>query len=73
MLVLSRKKNQTIHIGGNVITIRVLDIRGDKVRLGIEAPLNVPVFRGEIQEAIDAGNDTRKRTTEGVTDERPTQ
>ncbi len=52
MLVLSRRKNEKIIINGN-ITIVVADIRGDKVRLGIEAPNDIPVHRQEVQEAID--------------------
>lgn len=51
MLVLSRKVNEQIVIEGN-ITITVVDIRGDKVRLGIEAPMEVPVHRGEVHDAI---------------------
>lgn len=58
MLVLSRKKNERICIGGNLITIVVVGIQGDRVRLGVEAPAHVSVHRGEIQELIDAGNDT---------------
>lgn len=52
MLVLSRKKNESIVINDN-ITVVVVEIRGDKVRLGIEAPKEVPVHRHEIKEAID--------------------
>ena len=51
MLVLSRKKNESIVIN-NDITIVVVEIRGDKVRLGVEAPKEVPVHRKEIYEAI---------------------
>jgi carbon storage regulator len=51
VLVLSRKKNETIVINDNV-SIVVIEIRGDKVRLGIEAPKEIPVHRGEVQEAI---------------------
>lgn len=51
MLVLSRKKNESIVINDN-ITVVVIDIRGDKVRLGIEAPKDVPVHRLEVYEAI---------------------
>ena len=51
MLVLSRKKNESIIINDN-ITIVVVEIRGDKVRLGIEAPKEVPVHRNEVYEAI---------------------
>ncbi len=51
MLVLSRKVNQRIIINDN-ITIVVVDIRGDKVRLGIEAPKEVTVHRKEVYDAI---------------------
>lgn len=51
MLVLSRKKNESIIINDD-ITIVVVEIRGDKVRLGIEAPKEVPVHRNEVYEAI---------------------
>ena len=51
MLVLSRKKNESIIIN-NDITIVVVEIRGDKVRLGVEAPKEVPVHRREVYEAI---------------------
>jgi carbon storage regulator len=51
MLVLSRKKNESIVIN-NDITIVVVEIRGDKVRLGVEAPREVPVHRREVYDAI---------------------
>lgn len=51
MLVLSRKKNESIVINNDVI-ITVVEIRGDKVRLGIVAPKDVPVHREEVYEAI---------------------
>ncbi len=51
MLVLSRKKNESIIINDD-ITVVVVEIRGDKVRLGIEAPKEVPVHRHEVYEAI---------------------
>jgi carbon storage regulator len=51
MLVLSRKKNESIVIN-NDITVTVVEIRGDKVRLGIVAPKEVPVHRHEVWEAI---------------------
>lgn len=51
MLVLSRKKNESIVINDD-ITIVVVEIRGDKVRLGVEAPKDVPVHRLEVYEAI---------------------
>ena len=63
MLVLSRKKNESIVIN-NDITIVVVEIRGDKVRLGVEAPKEVPVHRREVYEAIK-----RNAQEEGSTDE----
>lgn len=55
MLVLSRTRDQTIMIGDN-IEITVVDIRGDKVRLGINAPGEIPVHRKEVYEAIKREN-----------------
>jgi len=54
MLVLSRKKDESIVIN-NDITIVVVEIRGDKVRLGVEAPKEIPVHRREVFEAIARG------------------
>ena len=51
MLVLSRHRNESIIIGEN-IEIMIIDIHGDKVRLGIAAPKSVPVHRREVYEAI---------------------
>ena len=51
MLVLSRQLEESIVIGDQIV-VKVVDIRGDKVRLGIVAPDNVPVHRQEVQEAI---------------------
>lgn len=51
MLVLSSKKNERIHIG-NDIELVVVEIRGDKVRLGIDAPKDVPIHREEVARAI---------------------
>ena len=55
MLVLSRQKNEAIMIGDEVEII-VVDIRGDRVRLGITAPSEVPVHRKEVYEAIRSEN-----------------
>ena len=55
MLVLSRQRDETIMIGDD-IEITVVDIRGDKVRLGITAPKHVPVHRKEVYEAIKREN-----------------
>ncbi|QDU82211.1 hypothetical protein Pla110_39660 [Polystyrenella longa] len=56
MLVLSRKKDEKIIIGDK-ITLMVIDIRGDKVRLGIDAPKDVTVHREEVYEAIQRETD----------------
>ncbi len=53
MLVLSRKKNESIVIDENIV-ITVVEVRGDKVRLGIQAPREVPIHRSEVHEAIRA-------------------
>lgn len=50
MLVLSRKLHQEIVIGDDIV-ITLVDIRGDKVRIGIQAPVDVPVDRREVHEA----------------------
>ena len=55
MLVLSRQRDETIMIGDDV-EITVVDIRGDKVRLGITAPTRIAVHRKEVYEAIKAEN-----------------
>ncbi len=54
MLVLSRKENQAIDIGPDIELV-VVEIRGDKVRLGIQAPKEVPINRREITERIEEG------------------
>jgi carbon storage regulator len=51
MLVLSRKKNESIVIRDDIV-VTVVEIRGDKVRLGIDAPKEVAVHRQEVHEAI---------------------
>ncbi|MDA0587363.1 MAG: carbon storage regulator CsrA [Planctomycetota bacterium] len=55
MLVLSRQRDESIIIGDNIV-ITVVDIRGDKVRLGIDAPKEVPVHRQEVYDAIQREN-----------------
>ena len=55
MLVLSRKTNESIVIDGN-ITVSVLRVDHDNVRIGIEAPLEIPVLRKEIYEEIKTNN-----------------
>lgn len=51
MLVLSRHRDESIMIGDNIV-ITIVDIRGDKVRLGIDAPTDIPVHRQEVYDAI---------------------
>ena len=55
MLVLSRTRDETIMIGDD-IEITIVDIRGDKVRLGINAPAEIPVHRKEVYDAIKREN-----------------
>jgi carbon storage regulator len=66
MLVLSRKKNESIIINDN-ITVTVIEIRGDKVRLGIEAPKDVSVHRREVYEAIQSQAKIRDHGPTAVT------
>lgn len=68
MLVLSRKKDEDIYVGDDVM-IKVLDIRGDKVRLGFEAPPHVVINRGEVRDAIERSHIVVKVVTsiQGVT------
>ena len=75
MLVLSRQRDESIMIGDNVEII-IVDVRGDKVRLGITAPKDIPVHRREIYDAIkrekglspesdeQKGSDTKSEQTE---------
>jgi len=51
MLVLSRYRDESIYIGDNIV-ITVVDIRGDRVRIGVQAPADVTVHRQEVYEAI---------------------
>ncbi|MBU0616144.1 MAG: carbon storage regulator CsrA [Planctomycetes bacterium] len=55
MLVLSRQRDESIMVGDNV-QITIVDIRGDKVRLGIVAPVEIPVHRKEVYDAIQREN-----------------
>ncbi len=55
MLVLSRHRDESIMIGDDVV-ITIVDIRGDKVRLGIDAPTDIPVHRREVYDAIQREN-----------------
>lgn len=55
MLVLSRKMNETIKIGDD-IELRILEVKGDTVRVGIEAPKTVDILRGELVQTITETN-----------------
>lgn len=55
MLILSRKVDQKIKIGAD-ITLSIIEIRGDQVKIGVEAPKSVKVFRQEVLEAIQSEN-----------------
>lgn len=55
MLVLSRQKNETIMIG-DMIKITIVDVKGEKVRVGINAPIEIPVHRKEVYDAIKREN-----------------
>ncbi|WP_110955276.1 carbon storage regulator CsrA [Anaerosinus massiliensis] len=55
MLALTRKPGQDIMIGDNIV-IHIVDVQGDNVRIGIEAPKEIKIFRGELYQAIVAEN-----------------
>ncbi|MEM7784302.1 MAG: carbon storage regulator CsrA [Planctomycetota bacterium] len=68
MLVLSRHRDESIMIGDDVM-ITIVDIRGDKVRLGIDAPQEIPVHRQEVYDAIKRENQKASRLGPGETKE----
>ena len=55
MLVLTRKPGERLVIGDNIV-VTVVDVKGDNIRIGIDAPREVKVYRGEIYDAIVAEN-----------------
>ena len=70
MLVLTRKRNESIVIGDD-IEIRVLSVVGEKVRIGIDAPRDIPVFRKEVyleiqQQRLEAGTSAREEVDEAL-------
>ena len=70
MLVLSRKKNESIVIN-NDVTVTIVEIRGDKVRLGIVAPKDVPVHRQEVFDAIHGKDQGGEPAATGATSGKP--
>ncbi len=56
MLILTRKVGEMIRIG-DAVTVRVLEVRGSQVRLGVDAPAEVRIFREEVYRAIQDGDD----------------
>ena len=70
MLVVSRKRAESIMIGDD-IEVRILSISGEKVRVGIQAPREIPVFRMEIyreiqEEKLEAGSSVREEVDEAL-------
>jgi carbon storage regulator len=71
MLVLSRYRDESIYIGDDII-ITVVDIRGDRVRIGIQAPPNVSVHRQEVYDAIKSDHESGiQRTVRETAQETP--
>jgi carbon storage regulator len=71
MLVLSRQRDQSIMIGDD-IEITIVDVRGDKVRIGINAPRQVSVHRKEVYEAIRRENEASAQNTDVAPAAKPT-
>ncbi|MCL2066017.1 MAG: carbon storage regulator CsrA [Treponema sp.] len=65
MLILSRKVNEKIMIGDN-IAVSIIEIRGDQVRIGVDAPKSIKVFRQEVYEAIKAENKAASESTPAI-------
>lgn len=71
MLILSRKIDEKIKIG-NDITITLIDVHGDQVKIGVEAPKNVKVFRQEVFDAIQSENKAAVVLDENVSENQRT-
>lgn len=61
MLVLSRRKGESVIIGGEV-TVTVVEVRGDQIRLGIDAPRSVKVYREEVYRQVLEENEAARRS-----------
>jgi len=72
MLVLSREPGERIMIAGGEIIVEIVEVRGDKVRVGITAPRDIPVHREEVHEEIE--HESKVRAQQGVSSqaEKPT-
>lgn len=70
MLVLTRKLGETIVIGDDIV-IKVVDIHGKQIRLGIEAPTEISIFRGEIYDRIQEENKKNNLISEDKNNEKP--
>ncbi len=65
MLVLTRRIGESLVIGDDVV-IRVLDVKGDVVRIGVDAPRHVQIHRQEVYEAVKAANQAAAATSDGA-------
>ena len=61
MLVVSRKKSERIIIGGGLVVITIVEVRGDKVRIGIDAPEEIRIDREEVHLAIQRKKERRQK------------
>ena len=65
MLVLTRRVGQSIVIGDNIV-VTVLEVRGEQVRIGVEAPRTIEVMRSEIYKAVEEANQAAAQSTAGM-------
>lgn len=61
MLILSRKKNQSLRIGEDIV-LTIVDVQGDQVRIGIEAPRGITILRQELYDAVKDSNKQAAQT-----------
>lgn len=65
MLILTRKKNETLRIGDDIL-VTIVDVQGDQVRLGITAPRDVSILRQELYEAVRNSNTQAAQTVQNI-------
>ena len=70
MLILTRKVGEVIRIG-DAVTVRVLEVRGSQVRLGVDAPAEIRIFREEVYRAIQDGDAPKTVATNGDSRDKP--